>query len=101
MRSGADGSPHGLADALVAHVLEARQVVDAGAADDAEHGLGHALLPRSAARSIVPKLGGPSDLPDESNGSEARARRLFDRVQRPIARHGVASTSRQTFFLVK
>ncbi|MGZ5880768.1 MAG: hypothetical protein ACXWJO_03345, partial [Xanthobacteraceae bacterium] len=28
-------------DLLLPHLLEARQVIDAGAADDAEHGLGH------------------------------------------------------------
>ena len=45
MRSAPDGSPHGERDALLAHVFEARQVVDAGAADDAEHGFGHAMSP--------------------------------------------------------
>ena len=33
----------GTGDAFLAHVLEPRQVVDAGAADHAEHGFGHAL----------------------------------------------------------
>src|SRR5205085_11879430 len=32
----------GTADRFLPHLLEPRQAVDAGAADDAEHGLGHA-----------------------------------------------------------
>ena len=39
IRSAPEGSPHGLCDVLLAHVFEPRQVVDAGAADDAENGL--------------------------------------------------------------
>ena len=67
-------------DALLAHVLQARQIVDAGAADDAEHGLGHAAYPAHAWRTeLLPHCGG--------RGSRLR------RVQlRPSA---------QTFFLVK
>ena len=42
-RTGADGSPHGLADRLLARVLQPRQVVDAGAADNAEDRLRHAV----------------------------------------------------------
>ena len=40
----ADGSPHGLVDALLAHILESRKIVEPRAADNAEHCLCHVTL---------------------------------------------------------
>ena len=37
MATGADGSPQGLFDHLLARVFQPRQVVNAGAADNAKH----------------------------------------------------------------
>src|SRR6185295_16153139 len=63
-------------DVLLAHVLQARQVVDAGAADDAEDGLGHAPHPAGCADHPPRKRGG-------------------------IKAHACPCTSAHTFFLVK
>ncbi len=72
-------------DPLLAHVLEPRQIVDAGAADDAEDGFGHGAAsrkPRNAKGPKLSKLWGPSS---RSTSASARAQ----------------CASAQTFFLVK
>ena len=65
-------------DALLAHILEPRQIVDAGAADDAEHGFGHGAHSLDA----VAKCEGPHARTrngalrqDRSTRSRGRARR--------------------------
>jgi hypothetical protein len=80
-------------DALLAHLGEARQVVNAGAADDAEHGFRHvAALPAP----LVSKNKCPA---------QGRASRIHGRPYRGQALSssfsGWAFTSAHTFFLVK
>ena len=47
----------GAFDALLAHVLQARQIVDAGAADDAENGFGHAPAASDHPQTKGPRTG--------------------------------------------